>query len=84
MDSPARKTGDPVEIIDCNDRPGFDAELDTALSNALAGELPQSRNSSIAIAATNASGQVVAGLSATTSYDWIHVTRLWVDDDYRR
>lgn len=73
-----------VTIVDCDENEDFSAELEAALRESLASELPQSANSSINVAARTSDGSLVAGLSASTSYDWLHISLLWVQDDHRR
>lgn len=79
-----RTNAGDITISDCDGDADFDVELEAALRESLAGELPQSENSSMSIAARTSAGKVVAGLSASTSYDWLHINLLWVDDAHRR
>lgn len=73
-----------IRIADGDGNPGFESELKSALRASLEGELPQSDNLTIAVSARTESGRLVAGLYAGTSYDWLHIALLWVDDAFRR
>ena len=77
-------TDSGITIVDCDDAADFEANLEKALRTSLVNDLPQSNNRSMNIAAKSADGKIVGGLSAATSYDWLHIGLLWIDDDYRR
>ena len=53
------------------------------LTTALRGALPQAGNTSFALSARDAEGTLVGGLTAATSYGWMLVKTIWVDEAFR-
>lgn len=62
---------------------GFCAQLEAALLSDLRAGAAQAVNSHIDLALRDDSGDLIAGLSATTSYGWVHVNMIWVARDRR-
>ena len=61
-----------------------DAEIiESRLLEALRHELPQSLNTGFVLCARTKEGNLVAGLSAATSYGWAAIKTLWVADAFR-
>lgn len=59
------------------------ARLEPDLLAALARENQQSENTSFALSCADDTGQMIAGLSASTSYGWLLIKMLWVADGAR-
>lgn len=57
--------------------------IERSLLVALAAENEQAINTSIVLEATNAWGDLLSGLTASTSYGWLLVKTLWVSEDSR-
>lgn len=66
---------------DCEETAGF---IEAELLKALGGTLPQSRNSRFIIAARDEKNRLLGGLTASTSYEWMLIKTLWVDDSCRK
>lgn len=58
-------------------------ELEQNLLNSLSRTLPQSDNSSFVLTVKDSLDQLIGGLTASTSYGWLLVKVLWVNDKYR-
>ncbi|MEX0347969.1 MAG: GNAT family N-acetyltransferase [Paracoccaceae bacterium] len=59
------------------------AEIEAALLASLAVTNTQSENSSFVLEERAPDGRLLAGLTASTSYGWLLVKTLWVDDALR-
>lgn len=64
-----------------NDEAG--KQIETALLTSLSNDLPQSTNVSFVLTAKNLAGELIGGLTASTSYGWFLVKVVWVKDDFR-
>nr|CAA6827333.1 MAG: Unknown protein [uncultured Thiotrichaceae bacterium] len=62
---------------------GLAEKLESELLASLAGELEQSLNTGFTLSAKNGEGEVVGGLVASTSYGWLLVKILWVEESQR-
>lgn len=58
--------------------------LEMKLLSALQNTNTQAENSTITLAARNSEDQIVGGLVASTSYGWLLVKILWVDNEHQR
>ena len=58
-------------------------EIEENLLAALADLNTQSTNSTIVLSARNAAGEIVGGVSGSTSYGWFLVKLLWVSQELR-
>ena len=59
------------------------AELEARLLNTLGTLLPQSVNANYRWAARDSSGEIIGGITASTSYGWLLIKILWVHEDFR-
>lgn len=57
--------------------------LESELLASLRNSLPQGENSSFILSAKDPTRKVIGGLTASTSYGWLLVKVLWVDNEYR-
>ncbi|WP_299615756.1 GNAT family N-acetyltransferase [Pelagibius sp.] len=57
--------------------------VETELLKALHAAQPQAENASFVLAARDPQGALVGGLTGTTSYGWLLVKTLWVDETQR-
>lgn len=69
---------------DVSDDPTFELTLETELLANLRTENVQAVNSRICLAERDADGRIIAGLSGSTSYGWLHIHMVWVSPDQRR
>ncbi|MEL6951008.1 MAG: GNAT family N-acetyltransferase [Pseudomonadota bacterium] len=60
-----------------------DEFLEKALLESLRSELPQSTNTSFVLSLKDPAGTIVGGLTANTSYGWLLIKVLWVEEAYR-
>lgn len=58
-------------------------EIEENLLKALAGVNTQSTNATVVLSARDAFGQLVGGVSGSTSYGWFLVKLLWVSEESR-
>lgn len=58
--------------------------LEQQLLTNLRQNLPQAENSSLVLAARTADDQIIGGLVGGTSYNWLLVKILWVQDAFQR
>lgn len=58
--------------------------IETELLSSLAVQLPQSRNHRWVLAARDDQNTLVGGITAHTSYGWLLIKTLWVNQDFRR
>jgi len=58
-------------------------KIETNLLKSLADTQQQARNSEIVLTAKSSYGDLVAGLSGSTSYGWLLIKTLWTDEQYR-
>lgn len=70
-----------IQIVESDDNTG--AELEAELLKSLGEILPQSNNTGFVLAARDSSNNLVAGLTASSSYGWLLVKILWVKDNCR-
>ena len=59
------------------------ADIESHLLAALAETNVQGRNEHFVLTAKSVQGDMVAGLTATTSYGWLLIKTLWVEDSQR-
>lgn len=64
---------------DTNDFSSSVERLERELLQSLRAELVQSKNMSFALIARSAAGDIIGGLTATSSYNWLLIKILWVD-----
>ena len=57
--------------------------LESELLNSLRDRLPQSLNTGFVLSAKHSDGTVIGGITASTSYSWLLIKLLWVDEEYR-
>lgn len=57
--------------------------LEKELLESLRSSLPQAENASFTLAAKDSLGKLVGGLVASTSYGWLLIKSLWVDEAYQ-
>ncbi|MCV0424551.1 MAG: GNAT family N-acetyltransferase [Roseibium sp.] len=60
------------------------AEIERKLLTSLAQTNAQSRNESFVLKSTSDTGQLLGGLTASSSYGWLLIKTLWVDDLFQR
>ena len=65
------------------DRLEVAAILESELLESLRDRLPQSLNTGFVLSAKNTSRAIIGGITASTSYSWLLIKLLWVDEDYR-
>lgn len=58
--------------------------IEMELLKSLADKLPQTQNSHLVLAARNDQKSLIGGLTASTSYGWLLIKTLWVDQECRR
>ncbi|MBX2883058.1 MAG: GNAT family N-acetyltransferase [Granulosicoccus sp.] len=71
-----------IEILEDEQSSGH--LLESRLLTSLGSSLPQGKNSSFVLSARDSGEAVVGGLAASTSYGWLLVKVLWIDEKYRR
>ncbi|MDJ0700020.1 MAG: GNAT family N-acetyltransferase [Woeseiaceae bacterium] len=64
--------------------PSVAETIESELLKALRSTLVQSENSNFVLSAKNAQNSLIGGLTASTSYGWVLIKVLWVDDAQRR
>lgn len=57
--------------------------LEAELLKSLREQLPQALNTGFVLSAKGTNGEIIGGISASTSYSWLLVKLLWVDEQYR-
>ncbi len=62
----------------------FESELEEHLLLSLRAENTQAQNGPINLAVRDTNGELIAGLSGSTSYGWLHVHMMWVAEVHRR
>lgn len=72
-----------ISFADEKDRAAIAATVEDRLLQALAEENEQSDNESFVLKATDDKGKLLGGLTASTSYHWLLIKTLWVDDSVR-
>ena len=72
------------ELSIAEDELAIAAMLESELLKSLRDHLPQALNTSFVFSAKNSGGVIVGGLTASTSYGWLSIKVLWVDQDYRQ
>ncbi len=73
----------PPGAIETTDDPAVAGQIEQALRATLALINRQSVNDSRTFCLRDREGQLVAGLTCSTSYGWLHVETLWVSDVHR-
>ncbi|MEM1438229.1 MAG: GNAT family N-acetyltransferase [Pseudomonadota bacterium] len=63
--------------------PADGAFIEKALLKSLRSELPQSTNTSFVLSLKDPVGTIVGGLTASTSYGWLLIKVLWVEEGHR-
>ena len=58
--------------------------IERELLKALRQSLEQANNEQFVLAANSDQGRLIGGLTAGTSYGWLLIKKLWVDDGQRR
>lgn len=77
-----RLPGSGIEIAEDTDAT---ADLiESELLATLRASLTQSSNKRFVLSARNKRGDLVGGLTANTSYSWVLIKTLWVDDAFRQ
>lgn len=69
-------------VIDDADK-SMAATLESELLSSLVNELPQAINTNFVLAAHQHT-KLLGGICATTSYGWLLIKVLWVNEEYRR
>ncbi|WP_420334027.1 GNAT family N-acetyltransferase [Roseibium sp.] len=72
-----------ISFADEKDKAATAAAIEDRLLQALAHENEQSDNDAFVLKATDETGRLLGGLSASTSYHWLLIKTLWVDDSVR-
>ncbi|WP_422036814.1 GNAT family N-acetyltransferase [Roseibium sp.] len=72
-----------ISFADEKDRAAITATVEDRLLHALAEENEQSDNEAFVLKATDDKGKLLGGLTAGTSYHWLLIKTLWVDDSVR-
>ncbi|WP_306144182.1 GNAT family N-acetyltransferase [Roseibium sp. MMSF_3412] len=72
-----------ISFADEKDKAATAAAIEDHLLQALAQENEQSDNEAFVLKATDETGRLLGGLSASTSYHWLLIKTLWVDDSVR-
>ena len=75
---------DSDDIVFSEDSEDIGRQLVSKLLVSLRTSLPQAENTSFVFTARDSSSELIGGLTASTSYGWLLVKILWVDDDYRK
>ncbi len=57
--------------------------IEAELLQSLRAELPQSKNLSVVLTIRNDTGDLIGGLTSSTSYGWMLIKTLWVSDRER-
>jgi len=70
-------------FVSASQKDEISAEVEQHLLDALAQSNTQSRNEHIVLKANDSQGDLVAGLTAATSYSWLLIKTLWVADSQR-
>ena len=73
----------PIIEVAAVDHSRFSSELEARLLEALATINEQSENETITLSVRGDNGQLLAGLVGYTSYGWLHVHLLWVEESLR-
>ncbi len=69
-------------VIEITDDPEAAQQIERELLASLARINRQSANLRQSFAVKDRSGQLIAGLTCSTAYGWLHVEALWVDDPH--
>lgn len=62
---------------------GAAAMIEAALLRSLRETLPQARNTAVTFVCHTDTGELMGGVSGSSSYGWLLVKTLWVADSYR-
>lgn len=74
----------PLEINITDDEHGIDHFLESKLLASLRNSLPQGDNSNFVLSARDSENRIVGGLIASTSYGWLLIKVVWVDDAFTK
>lgn len=69
--------------VDTGDFESSITHLEQKLLHALRSELAQSDNQSFVFIAKSVAGEIIGGVAASTSYNWLLIKLLWVDESCR-
>lgn len=72
-----------VTVTIAEDDPKVAGTIETELLRSLRATLPQSDNQGFVLSAKSERGELVGGLTASTSYGWLLVKNLWVAETQR-
>lgn len=72
-----------LTFVPVQDQDRVSSDIERHLLAAFAQSNVQGRNEHFVLAASSAAGDMVAGLTATTSYGWLLIKTLWVEDSQR-
>lgn len=72
-----------IHIEHTEDAAELAVQLESRLLDTLRSALPQAVNSQLVLAARNREQHLLGGLVGSTSYGWLHVHILWVQDESR-
>lgn len=72
-----------VTLVPAEDEDSVAADIERQLLAALAHSNTQSRNEPFVLSVTLPGGDMIAGLTAATSYGWLLIKTLWVKDSHR-
>lgn len=73
----------PLETIDATDDPAVALYIERELLASLARINRQTENHHRTFCLKGQDGQLLGGLTCSTSYGWLHIETLWVSDAYR-
>jgi len=62
---------------------GLDSTIETELLKALRSENRQALNSKFLLSSRDQQGELIGGLSASTSYGWVLIELVWVSEEAR-
>lgn len=72
-----------ISFADEADHPALAEAIEDRLLQSLTKENTQARNDDFVLKATDENGHLLGGLRASTSYHWLLIKVLWVDDAVR-
>lgn len=72
-----------ISFADGSDKAAIARTIENRLLQSLAAENAQSVNEDFVLKAADDSGRLLGGLQASTSYHWLLIKTLWVDDAVR-
>lgn len=72
-----------VDIVNSDNDPDTANTVEIELLRSLHEALPQAKNTSFVLSTKSTDGDLVGGLTASTSYGWLLIKTLWVSAAYR-